>query len=110
MDVFWIGAETLNCSEHEQKCGLAGDTSGFFFFVHVLAAGKKEGGAIVIGYGTKHCENRALNTCCSAYSDFSSSSIHLLLRMVTPPSKDCPVVLGCILLKITLQYIHKSGA
>lgn len=48
MDVFWIGAETLNCNEHKQKCGLAGDTSGSFFFVRVLAAGKKEGGAIVV--------------------------------------------------------------
>lgn len=48
MDVFWIGAETLNCSEHKQKCDLADDTSGFFFFGHISAAGKKKGGAIVV--------------------------------------------------------------
>lgn len=46
--------------------------------MRVLAAGKKEGGAIVVIYHFS--------------SDFSgSSSIHLLLRMVTQPSKDCPV-------------------
>lgn len=93
MDVFWIGAETLNCGEHKQKCGLAGDTSGFFFFVRVLAAGKKEGGAIVIGYGSVKTE---LETLQQQHHHPSAAE----------DGEDGSVILGCLLLNIKLQYIH----